>query len=442
MMIGIGIGTALARSKGGGVPWNDTKTVVILGSSDGAGRDASTYSADPAGPDYPSPATSWAGLLTAALQAVDPAWTVYNKSISGTGTASAISRFAGEVAVYEPSHIIICPHPTNDAYDFATTLANTQTLISMCRAIGARPIVRGGYLAANPTAPQYAGMLQLNRDLDALAWPRFDHMSTLDDGTGDFINPGTYETDGLHSNDLGHEVRYSAVDLAIILDGEGYGPREPAAGAWRVPTATTTGYDGIRLANMRKPLKSFTVHAKIKGSGPGGAQTKAFIDIVSASGTYLRLINPGGATVIRDAATELMNLGVDLSNNDTARFFTITYNRPTNTVNAYVDGVLAGTASIATPLDATEVVFGSRAGSGFSSFTAAGYSFTDLAVWNVPLSATEVARIAADEGMQRGGQIFRGDMSIAPAYPGNITNAARNGLTASLGFAWEAVSAF
>lgn len=60
-----------------------TGTVVILGSSNGAGVGSSTYTADPSAANgWASPSTSWAGRLATALGS---GWKVINRSISGLG---------------------------------------------------------------------------------------------------------------------------------------------------------------------------------------------------------------------------------------------------------------------------------------------------------------------------------------------------------------------
>ncbi|KRA42100.1 hypothetical protein ASD80_10255 [Devosia sp. Root635] len=410
----------------------------MLGSSNGGGQGASTYTGDPTGPDWASPATSWAGLLSAALKAEDADWTVINRSIAGTGTANALARFDTDVTPHRPSHVIICNHVKNDSYNTTTTYNNTLALIAKCQAIGAVPVLRGGYVADAPTAQQYADMLQLNRDLDALGHHRVDHMSTLDDGTGNFISPGTYDVDGLHPNDAGYAAMFAAIDLGIFLGGQALGPEaDVAAGAWRV----VDNLGGAILVAPHNAQKSYTFSFKLKGVASGGATSRAFMAL-APSAQQGRVRNPSGVLQFTEGTTNtnLVTTGYTPSADDTARRLTVTYNRLTNEAALYLDGALIGSGSFTTPADVTQFVFGSALVG--TTLAAVGYSFADLALWNVPLSIDAVERLDAGE-FQGGGMLFRSKMADPPqSIGGTAPNAVRNGIVPTIGLTWESVAAF
>jgi lysophospholipase L1-like esterase len=440
MALSLGLGIGITRGQGGFGP-PIPKTVVVLGSSNGAGQGASTFTGNPTGPTWASPSTSWAGLLTTGLKAIDSGWSVINRSISGSGTTASLARFWTDVAPHRPSHVIICTHPINDSYDFTLIYNNTVQLVALCHMIGAIPILRGGYMANGPTAPQYSGMLQLNRDFDALGYHRIDHMSTLDDGTGDFISPGTYDVDGLHPNDAGYAVLYSAIDLGVFIAGQALGPETGFAdGAWRV---VTNGADAILISSatgLRNVVKSFTLSFDLLGVASGGNTARAFSGMLPA--TQGRFRNATAALLFTaDAGTvDKVTTTYTPSADATPRRVTLTYNRPTNTGKVYLDATEVGSFSYGAAADVTAFVFASRETATVAA--AQGYSFSDPALWLVPLPAAAVARLESND-FQGGSMIFRGKMGAAPGASGTtIPNAVRNGIAPTLGVTWEAVSPF
>jgi lysophospholipase L1-like esterase len=446
MPMGIKLGLGLTPSEG--VSFKNTKTVVILGSSNGSGYGASTYVSDPVGPTWGSPSTSWAGLLKAGLQAADASWQVINRSVSGTATADSLARFDTDVTPHRPSHVILCTHVKNEGFNTVTFLANMRLLIAKCLAIGARPILRGGYMADTPTAQNYADMLQLNKDLGALGWHVIDNMSTLDDGTGKFISSGTYDIDGLHPNDAGYQVFYDSIDLGLFLGNAPYGPQVARpSGAWRIPAAVTSGYAALVLGTTKglaKPLKSFTVAFRLKGLGDGLTTAKGFLSVADASFANLwRLRNPSTFLQLTENAgvVDLITSSYSPQSDTTPRNIVCTYNRPTNAVKLYIDGSLVGSASFGSPADVYNIVFGSRELVGNAPNIATSYTFQDMAVWAVPLSAAAVAALHAGTNRSPASMVFDGLTDpVPPAYGGVVGNAVRNTVAPTVGITWEQVA--
>lgn len=427
------------------------RTLVIFGSSNGAGRGASTYTADPsAGTGWSSPSTSWGGLLTTALKAIDSSWSVVNRSISGSGTAASIARFWSDVAPHLPSHVFLGTHPLNDSLDVDLYLKNTITLIGMCRSIGAQPIIRGAYPYNGYSAAQYRAMLDLNRQLDRLGVARIDHMSPLDAGNG-FIISGL-DTDGLHLNDAGQAGQYAAIDLGIFLNGANDSIRsDRVAGAWRVKAGDTSG-TGIRInssTGLQGNLRSFTMRARVKGDSNIIA-SRAFLAayIYGAAGTTpLRVRNPSSVYELADTATTVGSASTINPTTDTAvHDLVVTFNHLTALAAFYIDGALVASGTVAgSPGICGEFVFGSRAET--NTATAASYAqFSDLGLWQVPLSAPDVADMYRTNRRPLGSMILDAEMSYAPSTTGGqgrVANVIRNGLFPVVGEArWEVVATY
>lgn len=402
-----------------GVP--RANTLVILGSSNGAGVGASTYTSDPTGPNWSSPSTSWAGLLTAALQGGNSNWRVYNRSKSGTGTAQSIARFWTDVAPHRPSHVIICTHPLNDGLNIQTTLVNTRELVRLCRSIGAVPIVRGAYPWANPTAGEYTTALMLNRQLDGMGIWRIDHMSILDDGTGKNIGAsgtsgGTYDTDGLHLNDAGQALQFSAIDQTMFLGGE-RGAVIERAGAWRVPAGVTSG-SGVELSVNEglwaTGMKSCTIRARIKGPPSGGGNSKAFLCAYTAGAnqTPLRVRTVANVYDATADGTNIVTSAIDPTSGSVVSDVVLVYHRARSLFYLYINGVLIGSSTVPSPTDIVRFGWGGRPDN--AVFTTENYSFGEMNLWNVPLSGEEIGNMFLTGRKQSAGLVFDADLSGGP----------------------------
>lgn len=433
------------------------RTLVVFGSSNGAGFGASDYAA-PMDNGYVSSPKSWAGLLEAALKAIDPTWSVINRSISGTGTATSLGRFWTDVAPHRPSHVLICTGPPNDSYDEKTLLTNTMKLCHLCDLIGAVPIVRGGYNTNGYTGTQYERMLSFNHALDRLGRWRIDHMSVLDDGTGHIYGAGAYDIqDALgHFNDAGQAVQLTAIDLGLLVNGSP-SPISPGAdggGAWR-PQAGTTAGSGLRVSSgdgLLSTVRSFTMRARVQGVASGGPSGRAFLSayLQSSVGSNPVRLRNGGAGGLFDLADITGKLGADSAINPTnstaVRDLVLTYNQPKNELVAYIDGVAFATAS-PSGVQAGGVAafgFGSTLESGGAN--AYGYGFSDIGIWQVALSARAVADLYRTNKKPRASMIFDGDLDFAPSpapSTGRVPNKIQNGIFASIGTApWEAAPSF
>jgi hypothetical protein len=428
------------------------KTLVIIGSSNGAGLGSSTYVSDPSAANgWSSPATSWAGLLTSALISIDSDWSVYNRSISGSGTSASIARFWSDVAPHRPSHVLFCTHPLNDSLDSDLYIRNTISLIGLCRSIGAQPIIRGAYTYNGYTASQYRSMLDLNRQLDRLGVARIDHMSLLDNGTGAIIGTGAYDVDGLHLNDAGQAAQYSSIDLGLFLNAITDSPRsDRVAGAWRVVDTSGSGIRINSAAGLRANVRSFTMRARIKGdSALSSARAFMLAYIYGAVGTQpLRVRNAANVYELADAVGTVGSLSaVNPSTDTTPHDLVMTFNHLTNLASLYIDGALvtSGVLSGVSSSGVVEFGFGSRSESGTPT-AAAHASFSDISLWQVPLSSQDIADLHRTGRRPSGSLILDAEMSYSPPTIGSVgrlINTVRNGVVPLIGEArWESVPAY
>lgn len=430
------------------------KTVVIFGSSNGAGMGASTFTADPSADNgWASPATSWAGLLRSALQAIDPAWTVINRSISGTGSANGVSRFWTDVAPHRPSHVILCHSPHNDGYSAQTHLQNTEKLCQMCDAIGAVPILRGATPYNAMTSGQYRAMLDVNRQLDLLGRHRIDHLTTLDNGSGGFVGGSSYHVDGLHPSDAGYAVLFSAIDLGIFIRGTAYARRDASVrGAWKVQDGQSTQTGIIVSAAtglLGGGLRSFTMRSRIKGVASGGLSARGFMaaHLQGAVGAAspLRLRNPSGAYDVADGGSfTITGVATNPTADANPHDIVLTYNHASNTCVLYIDGVSVGTPSgtISGAGACSTFSFGSR-GETSNAAPAAGYSFSDIGLWAVPLGPAAVADMVRSGRKPPASLLVDAVMSGSPASGGLLPNAVGTGIFPALGDAvWESVTPY
>lgn len=406
--------------EGGSVPVVQTqqRVIVILGSSNGAGAGCSDYVADPSSASgYASPAKSWAGLLQAQLGV---GYKVINRSISGTGTVSAVARFWTDVAPHNPDFVIICPHVQNDTYDYPTIAKNTQLLCSFCDRIGAVPVIRGAYVSNTMTASQYRSMLALNRALDSLGRYRIDHMGVFDDGSGHFAATGFDTGDGLHPNDLGYEQLFRAIDIGIFSAGAGaFRPMvQKGTAAWLPSGSAGPIYGpGILLQNLQLGLRSWTMRARIKCTNTSAANLRAFMTAYRPAGgaaSAFRLRNPANVYELVERGGSLVTSGV-LTNVVAWHDIVMGYSRVKNKIILFVDNVLIGeTASADTDVEGlfTGFTYFARGDTGDSG--AFYFAFADMGLWNIPPTAEFVGELAAGR-IPHAGLIYYNTASGNPA---------------------------
>lgn len=432
---GIEFGTALTS-----IQATNPKTIVVLGSSNGAGVGASTYAADPVSPYTSEPATSWVGLLRAALGST---WTIYNRSITGSNTASSIARFWTDVAPYRPSHVILATALHNEGYDVQAFVRGQAELVRLCRLIGAIPIVRGPSAYNTSPATYYPRMLDARNQLDALGVLQIDALSTLDAGDGTFVSGSTYHAgDGLHCNDAGYAAIFSAIDLGMFQRSSQPAPLIRPPGTWKIDAAATLG-DAMLInttTGLAQALSSFTMRARVGGVSSSGATGRGFLSayVSGISNAPLRIRNPFSVYDMSNLAVTITTSTVNPTNTTTPHDLVMVYKHTNNTAYFYIDGVLIGSGTLTgTPGPCSTFLFGSRITADGTS-AAADYRFADCSIWATPLAVDQILAMSRSGRRPGAGLVFDGDFSTAPY--GRIANLVQNGIQPTLGQTWAAVA--
>jgi len=413
-----------------------TGTVVILGSSNGAGSGASTYSGDPSAANgWASPSTSWAGRLATALGA---GWKVINRSISGTGFVASANRFWTDVAPHRPTHVILCNHPVNDGCDWTSIYQANLKLISFCERINAVPILRGAYMWNGYSAAQYQGALALNQALDQLGYHRIDHMSEFDNGSGGFIAGTTWSSDGLHPNDAGYQHFFDAIDLGIFTYGSMRKPRvRTGLGAWKYSNIAPITGNAFSPLNMGVcgNFGSITLRAKFKCIGTVGDNTLK-------GAAFLSFQRPSSITRVRNP-TDVYNLAVGggagaqnsiISTDGVMRELVLRYNQAADAYSMWIDGVNVENLAGGVPIEYLNN-FGLAGRTDGVAQIPVGFQFSEMAVWKVPLGDHLIRKLYAGD-VPPASLVFYSDLSQEPMAAGSaaiLANQVPNGLIMRLG---------
>jgi lysophospholipase L1-like esterase len=194
-------------------------TVVIIGSSTAAGMGAS------------SPATSWAGRVSAAAAERCPQTSIVNLAVSGYTTWQAMpvaaSRPAGRPAS-DPAHnveaaialhpdLVMILFPSNDAADYyplSETLANQTALRDSVRAAGAADMIIGPFPRSFTDPNQITLMTGLRDQLPPIGAPRYVALWDALAATDSSVQPQYAAGDGIHLNDAGHAVVAQLVEAS------------------------------------------------------------------------------------------------------------------------------------------------------------------------------------------------------------------------------------
>ncbi len=439
-----------ARDQAVSVASRPIRTVVIIGSSNGAGMGSSTYAGDPSGPNWSSPSTSWAGLLETALKSRDSSWRVINRSISGASTQSSVARFYTDVAPHNPTHVILCNHPGNDGFDVQATRRWTLAFATMCESIGAMPILRGGYPYPGIADQAYKNMLALNAILDQSGYHRIDHMSVLDDGAGHFLNASLTTTDGLHLTDVGQRLFFNCIDQSLFLYGATKPSLQDARGAWKL--VGTTG-EGMYLDGsggvVQSPL-DLTVRFRARAASGAATPVALWGADAQTTGANSRLRVRSGLSgvieLVRDGGAVAVASTIPAASDGLMHEYVVTLRRTpgdpsTGAVALYIDGVLIGTDTLSN-LYTTGVgpmFFGSAPG-----FLSSGWEFSGASVWVIAKPAAEVLAMYKSGRPRRASQLIECDFSAGPYNASSsptlgVPNLVNNGMALTQGrsqWAW------
>ena len=410
-------------------------TLVILGSSNGAGFGASTYSADPdeAG-DWASPSTSWAGLLETYLKAEDSSWQVFNRSISGSDATVSVSRFWTDVAPHRPSHVLLCTALGNQGYNVPEFISDLQTLINFCRQIGAQPIVRGAYPKNAMTADQYKKCLAANRACDLLGVPVINHMSVLDDGTGKWYDGTTYAPDGTHLNDVGQQVFFDTIDTQIFSRSADVMPK--LAGSAAIDPAATTD-QGIRLNptnGLDTNIMSWTARLKFNSATADLTAVNLAAVWGLATNSPLTVETVAGEVIVTDtAASFTVSTGLTLQQNTDYDLW-VAFNHIKGEISVFNGGTLLVTAA---PAITAQYLTAVTLAGHYSDQTKPpkGVDFSAVEFWQQPLAVQQIS-LASKTGIDLPGSLIFSAMLPACTGSSYMPNRVQNGLLPTISGNW------
>lgn len=138
----------------------------------------------------------WVSLLDKRLRSEGYGYRVVNASVSGETTTGGLSRLPRALATHKPS-VVILELGANDGLrglPLATSRANLDEMLRVCRAQGARVLLLGMKMPPN-YGPRYTeGFEKAYRDLAKLH--RAELVPFFLDGVA--LNPKLMQPDGLH----------------------------------------------------------------------------------------------------------------------------------------------------------------------------------------------------------------------------------------------------
>lgn len=352
-----------------------TRRLVVLGSSTAAGAVAPSY------------ASSWAGLLAAALRSKGVA--VLNVSVNGARTASSLERFDRDVTPLAPDFVVLATSIMNES-PFGhfpslrrTYIQNTRLLIARVRAIGAMPILATPYPsdALNPTLRLQ--MLEISRDFEAEGVTVWDFWNALDDGAGRWL-PGL-SGDGVHAGLIGHLHLFESIPLGFFdfaLTPFRPLPPRPGFGSW------TAG------PGSAPPPAIQVTPASPASSWSTAFWTRAGRD--SEARSILEIAGPG--VILRSAGMrfELLLLGEVVAAGEASeagdfQHVSITYQALTGALALYINGTPAGRTAAAGAAPARRFTWGTAN----ASPAIAGESFSQILIYRSPLCGEDIRELAA-----------------------------------------------
>jgi lysophospholipase L1-like esterase len=342
--------------------------IVILGSSTAAGAGASSYS------------QSWAGRLAEALSA--SGFTVINRSLSGTNTATSLSRFEKDVASLFPGYVMLATSIINELVlqlrDDArqTYLQNTTALIREVDRIGAVPIVVGPFPNNAFNQPMRQLMLRIYDDFAAAGVVMWNFMGACDDGAGRWL-PG-FSEDGLHPTNAGHRAMFESIPVGFF---------RRAAGASHIPSAwrasglawryCCVGSAPPLLIAPRDPFPSWTLSLWV---GSPAVDDNALL----TAGPFEIMVRAGSLTVMQGGQSATGALKADVSS---VVHLALAANRPRGVLTVWMNGEQV--------LDWPNVDTTAETFRLASEHTRPGTEYRDLNLYRAPLAGEDIRLLAA-----------------------------------------------
>ncbi len=365
-------------------PNSYTKKIIVFGSSVALGVGATNLQ-------------GWAYKLSQAISAYG--YTYQNLSIGGNTTKNLIDRFYTDVVPNKPDVLMIAVSLGNEGLSTASPLSsklairdlyikNMKTLIQMARQQGYKVVVTGCYSRTDYSADDYIIVKQTNKYLADLDVPYIDFLGAVDDGTGKWR--AAVRSDDAHPNDNGHEAMYRAIPLSMFdaLAGNSIDHRVKEPKTNILQFGSTLGQLPLSYT-PENSLASWTVCAQIRQTASGsvhiGVPLIAF-PIGAASGVWMRVRNPRGVIELFHEDGLKITSAVNMLDFK-PHLIAVTFDYIDNTYRLYIDGVLIGSASIASS-QLVWVTWMGRAND--QVFDVNGYEISKIGVWRTSLNSDQI----------------------------------------------------
>jgi lysophospholipase L1-like esterase len=372
-----------------GTPNADTRKVVFAGSSVLYGQGATNN-------------MGWARLVGQNL--TNKGYTVVNRGIPGSNTASLISRFYKDVITERPDIVVVGLNLTNENIQgqgtiegkrtiYQTFIKNMKKIISKIKQIGAEPVIASSYPSGAYGVDDYYFARLINKEIESWGVKTLNLMNIGDDGTGKWHIGIT--DDGLHPNDIGAATVESGINEELFDNIWKSNPFEVAKNG-----SVKTGVDATNLAPMdlvtSKTIKSFTVFFKMKPNDGNGIYVfggSRFQDARLRNSTgVLDYTSASGATITSTAPVKTEFRYYDVA---------LTYNHFTNKVKLYVDGVKAG--EVTDTLNNTAITLG---GGATATYNAKNTEYKDFLLYRVPLTDIEIKELSKGNYLRSGLELY------------------------------------
>ncbi len=275
-------------------PYNNKKTIVVIGSSVAAGWVTSHEKKN----DLKN---GWAYRLERMLKPDNI--TVINESKPGETTAGVLKRISKDVISKNPDFAIIALSLSNEGIEgdhsekvMKQFYTNMKEIVNICKNNRIVPIIGSCYACDDYELQHYEYTKKMNLMLHTLGIPMINFLGVLDDGIGHFPKGSTY--DFSHPNNIGHEEMFYAVVPGIFTVNLVPMKKIDDNPEKYVSVKNGNGANAISFI-PKEPIHSFTSSFKVKTKATGKLlNIKCFSGDVSLSVSNGKLFySDGNGTV-------------------------------------------------------------------------------------------------------------------------------------------------
>ncbi|NQW77323.1 MAG: Ig-like domain-containing protein, partial [Cytophagales bacterium] len=236
-------------------------------------------------------------------------WEISNISVGGNSTTDLLNRWDTDLLNDRSKYVIYALSLGNEGIFgggqpiFDQFKKNMILLINKAISAGKTPIIANNYSRADYTDTEYGFIKQMNLLIHEWDVPSINLLGAIDDGTGKWpLSPISYQKDGLHPNDAGHEeMFYTLVPSLFDALNEQKAVPELKMNT-HISLGTSETKDEIEFSPENK-IHSFTISVDIKTDGSGTLVSfkqggKLGKITISSSTGFISFLSPNGGGTI------------------------------------------------------------------------------------------------------------------------------------------------